>query len=448
MTNITITFNTSPINFIGSMHRWLACVMLLGLSACVQLPEERGPQEPPPPLVYPSPPDEARFIYERTIYGNFDVETALARERSAADWLTGENSSEPNYERLGKPYAVAVHRGRIFISDTAARVVKVFDVPEGRYFRIGQDNPGTLQKPIGIDVDGAGNLYVADATAKVIMVYDRDGKFLRKLASNKIGEPSLFSRLASVTVDKKGEKVYAVDIGGSRSADETHRIRVFNAQTGAHLFDISHRGSAPGELNLPRDIAISKSNELYIVDSGNFRIQIFDIAGKYLRAFGQIGKQFGNFSRPKEIAIDAEDNVYVIDTTFGNFQIFNPKGELLMFIGTPANIDGPAHYRLPSGITIDEDGRIYVVDQLFRKVDIFRPAALSAEEGYLGRKLKPGEKSSGALVDPNIPGTPGGEANPPQNIPSGTPAPAEKPTNTKVPESTKPPVVPEEDEEL
>ena len=123
-----------------------------------------------------------------------------------------------------------------------------------------------------------------------------------------------------------------------------------------------------------------------MVDSGNFRVQVFDPAGRYLHAFGNIGKQLGNFARPKEIATDRDGNVYVVDTAFGNFQLFTPEGDLLMFIGERSEQDGPARYMLPSGVYVDEDGRVYVVDQWFRKVDIFRPAALAPNEGWLGRR--------------------------------------------------------------
>ena len=377
-------------SFFTSPHGWVICAVMLGLSACVQV---SGPAEKKeaPPLVFPLPPDEARFVYERAIYSNLDIDKGVEEaDNSLRNLLTGENSSGPQYERLAKPYGVAVHQGRIFVSDPVSRAVKAFDVPMGRYFRVGAENPGMLLRPIGIDVDGAGNLYVADATAKAIMVYDRDGKFLRVAVVAKIGEPPLFSRLTSVTVDKKGERLYVVDIGGTDPATgpEFHRIRVFDAGTGVHLFDIGGRGSLPGQLNLPRDVAIGKNNELYVVDSGNFRVQVFDAEGKYLRAFGKIGKQLGDFSRPKEIAIDKEGNVYVIDTLFGNFQIFNSQGELLLYIGSRSAADGPALYQLLAGIAVDEDGRIYVVDQLYRKVEIFRPARIGEKEGYLGATLQ------------------------------------------------------------
>ena len=161
-----------------------------------------------------------------------------------------------------------------------------------------------------------------------------------------------------------------------------HRIRVYNAKTGEYLFDIGKRGSGPGELNLPRDVAIYK-DKLYVVDSGNFRIQIFDLEGKFIKSFGEVGKQLGNFARPKEADVDKDGNLYVVDTAFGNFQIFSPEGELLLYVGERGGQDRPGQFTLPSGIAVDEDGRIYMVDQMFQKVDIFRPFKLGENEGYL-----------------------------------------------------------------
>ena len=356
---------------------WLLCVVLLGLSACVQVGEE-GPARPAKKLVYPEPPDEPRFAYERTIQGSADVE-------DAPDRITGMLMGEEGRSSRGfrKPYGVAVHRGRVFVSDTANREVHVLDIPEGRDFSIGRDPELTAEqriaKPIGISTDDVGTLYVADASTKFIHVFSRDGKFLRKF-----GGEDMFDRLTSVTVDKKGERAYVVDIGGSQSMN--HRVRVFDAQTGKHLFDFGKRGSGPGELNLPRDVAIGKDNKLFVVDGGNFRIQVFDTNGNFIKSFGQVGKQLGNFARPKEAATDKDGNLYVIDAAFGNFQIFNPEGELLMFVGERSEQRGPGHFNLPSGIEVDEDGRIYVVDQVFQKVDVFRPIGLDANSGFLTRK--------------------------------------------------------------
>jgi DNA-binding beta-propeller fold protein YncE len=181
--------------------------------------------------------------------------------------------------------------------------------------------------------------------------------------------------------------VFVVDIGGVSSTQ--HKVRVFDGVSGNHLFDIGKRGSGPGEFNLPRDAAIGKDGQIYVVDGGNFRVQIFDRAGKYLQSFGTVGKQLGNFARPKEIASDPDGNVYVVDAAFGNFQIFSADGDLLMYIGERSERDGAERYMLPSGVYIDEDGRIYMVDQWFKKIDVFRPYALPADAGFLVHKPKP-----------------------------------------------------------
>lgn len=366
------------------LFRFLFCSVLAAwLSGCVTVDpgrsESRTTQQE---LVFPPPPDEPRFVFERSIRSSADV-TGESEESRLRRTLTGERATG---EGLAKPYAVAVHKGRIFVSDTAERFVKVFDVPQARFFKIGdQEGEGQLAKPIGLDVDAAGNLYVADATRKQIVVFDRDGRFLRK-----IGGPKDFDRLSSVTVDPEGKRLYVVDIGGVSS--ENHRVRVYDGQTGRHIQDIGKRGSGPGEFNLPRDVAVGLEGRLYVVDGGNFRVQVFDREGRYLQSFGSVGKQLGNFARPKEIATDSEGNVYVADAAFGNFQIFNADGELLMFIGERGEKDQPARYMLPSGIYVDEDGRIYFVDQWFRRLDIYRPYRLKPEEGYLGRRPASGKR--------------------------------------------------------
>jgi len=351
--------------------RAAALALVVVAAGCMQAPvaptaAKRGD------IVFPPPPEEARFVYERTIYGSADVVPAEA-SADLRQMVTGEGRKS---EGLSKPYAVAVHRGRVFVTDSAQRYVRVFDYPAGRFYKIGEDEPGRIVKPLGLDVDASGTLYVADVSARDIKVFTAEGKYLRT-----IGGTQWFDRLSSVTVDPAGERLYVVDIGGVSS--NNHRVRVFDARSGAHLMDIGTRGAGPGEFNLPRDVAIGKDGRLYVVDGGNFRVQVFGRDGKFIKSFGALGKQFGQFARPKEIATDAAGNVYVVDSAFGNFQIFTAEGELLLFVGERSERDGPGKYMLPSGIYVDEDGRVYMIDQWFRKVEVYRPASLAAGQGWL-----------------------------------------------------------------
>jgi DNA-binding beta-propeller fold protein YncE len=359
-------------------HRRRAALLLTVLMAACAAPPVAVSVAPMQELVFPAPPDEPRFVFERTVRTSADL-MPVDQGGALRRLVTGE---EVRGEPLSKPYAIAVTRGRVYVSDTVSRHVHLFDVPRGEFHRIGGDGgAGQLIKPIGVDVDAAGHLYVADMGSQSIMVYGPDRRFLRR-----IGGSPWFSRLTSVTVDPGGTRVYAVDIGGV--ASDRHVVRVFDARSGAHLMDIGKRGSGPGEFNLPRDVAIGLDGRLYVVDGGNFRVVVFDRDGKHLFAFGSIGKQHGQFARPKEVAIDRDGNVYVVDTAFGNFQIFDADGALLMFVGDRSERDGPAKYMLPSGIAVDEDGRVYVVDQWFRKIDVYRPVGLRREAGSLAMRAQ------------------------------------------------------------
>ena len=358
-----------------SMLGFLQLAGILLLAACAAPPPASKAPEIP---VFPPPPDEARFIYERTLYSSADV---FKEDKNAGlrRLLTGESTTTG--EGLAKPYGVAVYHGRVYVSDTAQHMVAVFDIPGQRYFRIGEDEGlGKLMTPIGLDVDGKGNLYVVDNAAKVVQVYDPDGKYLRTLA----GDGKSFVRPSGIAVDAEGSRIYVVDTGGVSS--DLHRVRVFDAQSGKHLLDFGTRGTGPGELNLPRDVTIGKDGLLYVVDGGNFRVQVFRPDGTFVSTFGAVGRQGGQFSRPKEAAVDPQGNVYIVDSAFGNFQIFNPAGQLLLSVGSRSERDGMAKYMLPSGIAIDGDGRVYMVDQFFRKVDIYRPAKLAADAGFTVKK--------------------------------------------------------------
>ena len=324
-------------------------------------------------LVYPPPPEQARFYFERSIFGSADVE----KVDSETKWrraLTGEVATTMT---MSKPFDVEACQGTIYVSDTVSRQVYRFNVPTGEFSLIGTEEPGLLRKPLGLATDEDCNLYVADQSDKRIVKYDQIGQFVEAW-----GGADLFDRLSHVEVDPAGERLYAVDTGGVRS--ERHHIRVLDVATGSVLFDIGKRGVREGELNLPRDIAMGRDGNLYVVDGGNFRVQVFSTDGAFLSTIGRIGARTGNFSRPKGIDTDSAGNIYVSDAAFGNFQIFNRDGQLLLFIGDRSTESAPGKFMLPAGLAVDEDDRVYMVDQFFRKIDVFRPAALAEEDGFLG----------------------------------------------------------------
>lgn len=353
----------------GKNRQGICIILLAGfillLNACT-VTSDKVEEETVIP-VFPLPPEKPRFIYERVIRSSIDV----VKEDSTNAFRRFATGEYRHGEGFAKPFDISVDKGRIFVGDTVRRTVMVMDpAGEGKYFEIGREEPGRLFMPLGLAQDAAGNLYVCDGTAKRVTIYDRDGKYLRVL-----GGKDYFSRPSGVAVDPQGKRVYVVDTGGVES--KNHRVRVFDAINGKHLFDIGTRGTGDGQFNLPRDAVFSPNNNLlYVVDGGNFRVQVFDADGKFIRKFGDVGRRTGQFSRPKGISVDLEGNVYVVDTAFGNVQLFSPDGKLLMYLGSRGSSDKPARYMLPSGVDTDEDGRVYIVDQFFRKVEVFKPTEL------------------------------------------------------------------------
>ena len=116
-----------------------------------------------PDLVFPPPPEQARFVFERTILGSADVVT----EDSETRWrraLTGETKHSTGFS---KPFDVEACQGRIYVSDTVRRSVLMFDVPNGEFSEIGTSEPGELRKPLGMAVDRDCNLYVVDAGCRL-----------------------------------------------------------------------------------------------------------------------------------------------------------------------------------------------------------------------------------------------------------------------------------------
>jgi DNA-binding beta-propeller fold protein YncE len=364
----------------------LAALLLAG---CAEAPRAvQARQEIP---VFPPPPETPRFIWERTIHNSADV-VADDKDGALRRMVTGEVRSG---QGLDKPYGVAARDGRIYVGDTVARNIAVFDLNAKRVTRIGTDDPGALRMPFGLELDSTGNLYVVDGTLKRVHVYDPSGKFLRAM-----GESLKWARPVGLAVDSTRKRLYVVDAGGV--SNEEHKVSVLDLESGKLLLEFGKRGEGPGEFNLPRDITIGLDGLVYVVDGGNFRIQVFGPDGKYLKTFGAIGRRSGQFSRPKEIATDPQGNLYVVDTAFGNFQIFNPEGNLLLDVGSRSNADAPAKFMLPAGIAVDLDGRVYMVDQYFRKVEVFRPAQLPA----MARYGAPAPAPAPAVAAPAAPATP------------------------------------------
>lgn len=353
----------------------IACLCLMLLFGCQSL-NKRDPRL----LIWPLPPDQPRFAYETTLWSPHDLKKKQPRGTLERIMRFQEEEKRNNEYALYKPYDVAVAKGRIYISDTASKVIHVYDLSRRRFFRFGFRFEGKLEKPTGLSVDEQGRVYVADVLNKRIVIFDSHGLFLREIKHKEFLFP------IGVASNADGSRIYVVDRGGIDSAH--HQVWVFDKQ-GKLQFQFGGRGHGDGQFNLPVDIAVAKNGEIYVLDAGNFRLQVFDAKGQYLRQWGSVGRGLGQFARPRSLAVGADGNVYVSDAIFGNVQIFNSSGQLLLPIGERYKGDQPGHYPLISGIAVDEKGSLYILDQYFRKLEILRRLSDTDGKSLLEKLNKP-----------------------------------------------------------
>ena len=315
------------------------------------------PAKGPAPLVWPLPPDKPRVKFLATYHGAADFNAKKPGRWKTA--LLGNSPDQGPSDTFVKPYAVAVApSGLVYVSDTVARRVFVIDREKRKLSFIGDRGNATLTKPVGIAVDGVGTVWVADATLKRVLAYAPDGTF-----TSAIGKEGDFDTPSGLAVDRSRKVLYVVD--ASR-----HQVIAFSLVDGTRLRTIGRRGGETGEFNFPTNVAVDALGRLYVADTLNFRVQVFDEHGAFVRMFGTLGDAPGTFNRPKGIAVDSEGHIYVADTAFDNFQIFDSEGQLLLFVGHGGADSG--QFLLPAGLFIDERDQIFVADQGNSRVQVFQ----------------------------------------------------------------------------
>ena len=368
-------------------HLVLLTVILFSVSACQSVDVQSV--IPQGQWLYPEPPETTRYRHVFELRRSTDIQSDDAQPPPAI----AENLSFEDKLRLMvttvkvqevpflKPIGVAARGGHIFVSDSLLNLIHVYDIPRRRYFQFGVRREGALEKPLGIGVDNHNQIYVADAAAGRVIVFDFYGLYLRDIGGGNVK----FARPISVASNRAGDRVYVLDNAGVGS--DKHRVFIFDG-SGAHIGTIGRRGRAPGQFNLPRDLSVGRDGTLFVLDAGNFRVQAFDPDGNYLFAWGAAGDRPGQFSRPRSIAADDQGHVFVSDAGFGNIQVFTEKGQLLMPMGRIGRQDLPGNFAMIAGVATDEDGRLYALDQFFRRLSIFAPEPLPAVVEMTNTALK------------------------------------------------------------
>lgn len=214
----------------------------------------------------------------------------------------------------------------------------------------------------GLDVDAGGNVYVSETNKDRVVKFSAEGDYITKfgasvknnfdvavlnsgqvaVSSSGTSKIALFDvNLAASSRDFAGTSGNAAINGGFRgiAVDNANFIYVldnaggpgtavkkFDARSSSPVLQFgSNAGSGPGQFRGATDLAVDNRNgDIYVVDSGNNRVQRFDRDGRFISEFGSAGRGNSQFDRPYGIAIDKDGYIFVADTGNKRLQKFAP----------------------------------------------------------------------------------------------------------------------------
>jgi streptogramin lyase len=208
-----------------------------------------------------------------------------------------------------------------------------------------------LRKPIaaGIAIGPDGNLYVADSSQRVTVVSPQ-GTVLRRWGT---------------------------------------------AGPGPGQFDfISYDPTDPRQLN--SSVAVGQDGEVYVIDSGNDRVEVFSQTGKFIRQFAGAGGKGRQLVNPDDVAVDPAGDVFVVDT--GGLSKFSPTGAFEWTIGgytiTDPDLSGFLHI-----VNVDAHGRVVATDEDARKVVYIDEKGHKVDAFGVGDDLPPGTGACSVTVN-------------------------------------------------
>lgn len=250
--------------------------------------------------------------------------------------------------------------------------------------------PGRLQRPAGLAIDAAGNVYVADSLNNRLQVFDRDGRFIATAGGAlDLREPW------GVAVDRAGN-IYVADTWNHRVVKYDQRYTLVTTW-GSPPRQPGAGNPTPQELYGPRSIAIDAAGNLLVTDTGHSRVLRFSPNGDPLGAFGGPGAGPGQFQEPVGVAVAPGGDILVTDAWNGRIQrfdaAFNFKSEYRVdgwgdrnvenkpFIAVTA--DGTVYAGVPDlsvVVRFAADGRPLAPLRLPGTADLpFRPLGLAAD---------------------------------------------------------------------
>lgn len=289
-------------------------------------------------LFYPPPPDDPHLQY----LTGFSAESDIFTNSGFKKFVLG---ASVGHKPVVKPYGVAAGHGRVYVCDSGVSGVESLDLQQRTLDYLTPGGQGKMRVPINAAADAQGNLYVTDTDREQVLIYGPDHAYLGALGKKDEMKP------CGVAVE--GDSLYVTDL-------KNHQVRVYRLSDRQLVRTLPKQSNDPkAKLFSPTNIAVDRNGKVYVVDTGGFRVQIYDAEGNLLRTLGSQGAGLGKFARPKGIAVDHDGRFYVVDAATQSVQLFDDQGRLLIFFGDPSIPGGPGATSLPAGVAVDYEDAPY-----------------------------------------------------------------------------------------
>jgi DNA-binding beta-propeller fold protein YncE len=354
-------------------------------------------------IVWPNPPAITRIKYLNYFCCDKYTPTPDKKKNSWMDRMAGGQTEEQKQAdkplfALWTPYGVVTDsKGNLYVADGKVGAVFMFNTETKELTMIKHGVQARFGDIIGLAIDDSDRLFVSDTKMHRILVFDKQHKVEGSIGDGII-DPG------GMAVDNENRFLYVADAALDQvivyDADKLNLIRKIGTAGKGHTL------TEPGQFSVPTNVALDADNNLYVTDTYNNRVEIFDADGNFIRQFGKAGDRPGAFSRPKGIAVDVDGHVWVADAVEDRVQCFTPEGQLLIWMGGHGTL--PGQFRTLAGLYIDKQNRIFTTEQYPGRVQMFRYftddeakaelARRKAEEKGKSDGTKPGASSAAPVT--------------------------------------------------
>jgi sugar lactone lactonase YvrE len=219
----------------------------------------------------------------------------------------------------------------------------------------GDDNH--LVYPMITATDSSGNIYVPNHYGCSVSIISSGGVFSNTLGTGCGSGDSQFDQPMGVAIDNNDD-IYVADSSNNRVSIFNHNLEYIGQINQDEVCD-----AADNHLCGPQAVAIDMVGNIYVADSNNMRVQVFDssLQLKMTIGTGTYGNQFDQFAVPNGIAVDAQGKIYVSEWQNYRVQVFNADGAYLTTIGGSWGTN-TAQFNGISSVAVDAEGNVYVGD--------------------------------------------------------------------------------------